>query len=83
MSAKNYVTIWCDGKTDDGYDCGQFVEGDTAAEIRKQPRKGWLHGLPGGRDLCPNCVDQRHETTRWGDGSHVVIRPASTPEEGS
>lgn len=70
MTAARYVTIWCDGRTEDGHDCGQYVEGDSAAGARKiagAPGGGqWLVGLPNGRDLCPRHKDQRNDTTRWG-----------------
>lgn len=69
MTAARYVTIWCDGKTADGHDCGSYIEGDSAADARSGDRKGWLHALPGGRDLCPQHVDQRYEKTRWGDAT--------------
>jgi hypothetical protein len=69
MTATGLVTIWCDGKRPDGTDCGWHVVGDSAAEIRRDMRGGgWLVGLPGGRDLCPEHVDQRKTETRWGDG---------------
>jgi hypothetical protein len=70
VTAARYVTIWCDGKVRrpgmPTRDCGNYAEGDTAAAIRSEPMKGWLMGLPGGRDLCPEHVDQRDQTTRWG-----------------
>lgn len=65
-----YVTIWCDGKVPPAMvDCGKYLEGDTAAEVRRRARGSWLVNLPGGRDLCPDHRDQSDAATRWGDGT--------------
>jgi hypothetical protein len=74
VTAARYVTIWCDGKVHPGEDlerdCGNYVDGDTARHIRSEPKAGWLHGLPGGRDLCPEHAGQRDELWRWGTPTH-------------
>ena len=79
MTARRYATIWCDGVADGGFDCGDQVFGDNATRARHEARAGgWLVGLPGGRDLCPEHVGQRDETTRWGEGGHLRFPPGET-----
>jgi hypothetical protein len=82
-----YVTLWCDGKTAEG-DCGEYLEGNSAAEVRRMAREPgvgrWLVGLPGGRDLCPEHANQREDATRWGDGSRgqlVVAVPGAADRD--
>lgn len=89
MTAARYVTIWCDGKVRrDGMpvrDCGNYAEGDTAAEIRAEAKSGWLHGLPGGRDLCAEHAYQRHETGKWGvpdEDEDLTTPPAGGGSDG-
>ncbi len=55
MSARVYVTIWCDNVTDE-QGCVKFLETEhhTAKRARHAAaREGWLTALLGGRDLCP------------------------------
>jgi hypothetical protein len=59
MTASALVTIWCDGD-----DCVQWCTATgvdrTAAESRRAAKRvGWAVGLPGGRDLCPDCRRNR------------------------
>ena len=68
MTASRLVTIFCDGLLDrlmgDGThaQCGEWDEagvGANAAEARRNLKgRGWLLGLPDGRDLCPEHRDQ-------------------------
>lgn len=66
MTATRDVTIWCDG-VDGRYPCVCWDMGDDAKSVRATLRReGWLVGLPGGRDLCPDHVHQRYATTGFG-----------------
>jgi hypothetical protein len=61
MSARNYVTIWCDGCEDW---CEAVGPEHTAKDARATAKKvGWSVGLPHGRDLCPRCRDDDPGTT--------------------
>lgn len=51
MSASQMVTITCDS-CEAVADCAEW----TAKVTRHFAREaGWLVGLPGGRDICPDC----------------------------
>lgn len=53
MTASRLWTVFCNG-------CGQWENAGidhTAKSARQGLRgRGWWLALPGGRDLCPNCV---------------------------
>lgn len=55
MTVNVLYTVWCDGKQEDGSDCGAWFTGDTAWEARDQARSwGWTCGKNvNSRDLCP------------------------------
>ena len=62
MSPRHATIIVCDGIGPDGNGCDcshpmdSFPE-DTARSIRRELRQdGWKVSLPGGRDLCPDCM---------------------------
>ena len=75
VSAARYVTVWCDGVQERGHDCGNEASGNSAKEARGYAKaSGWLVGLPNGRDLCLDHLDQRDETTRWGEGGALRFR---------
>ena len=66
MSISREVTVWCDGKTDDGNDCSRWIQGyTTAAELRADLRRGgWRQ--EGKQDFCPSCSEQRRSAGRSG-----------------
>lgn len=62
MSTSREVTVWCDGKLDDGNTCGQWVRSPSASakEARSMARgMGWWCRLDGRKDLCPSCANAR------------------------
>lgn len=61
MSIIRVVHVYCDGTASDGGPCDLMVRGTdaTAAFTRAEMRThGWVTGLPGGKDYCPEHKDQ-------------------------
>ena len=76
MTTVRYVTVWCDGVQAGGHDCGDEAMGHSAKDARENAKAGgWLVGLSGGRDLCPDHLDQRDDSTRWGEGGALRFPP--------
>lgn len=54
MTVNVLYTVWCDGKREDGSNCGEWLTGETAWEARADARLlGWECGKQlRSRDLC-------------------------------